>query len=91
MSGLQQGRVFNVMESLSLTFLAVQDCYLVLRGKPVFCFSSCNSITEHTQCDIANQPLFLPSNVTLSIHARKQILIFETNRNLKMVKKIQIN
>lgn len=80
MSGLQQGRVFIVMESLSLTFLAVRDCYLGLRGKPVFSVSSCNNITEHTQCDIANQPLFPPLNTTLSIHARKQILIFESEQ-----------
>lgn len=73
MSGLQQGRVSNTMVAIDLAFLAVRDCYVVLRGKSALSSWSCNNITERMLCDMANYPLFPPLNTPLFIHARKQI------------------
>lgn len=73
MSGLQQGGVFSPTEAINLAFPAGWDCYVLLRGKSVLSFWSCNNITEHMLCNMANYPLFPPLNATVFIHARKQI------------------
>lgn len=89
MSGLQRGRVFNMMEAINIAFPAVQDYYVVLRGKSALSSWSCNNITECMLCDMANYPLFPPLNTILFIHARKHLKFGKLTGILRWVNKLE--
>lgn len=83
MAGLQQETVFSAMGATNLAFLAAQGCSMVLKGKPALSSWSCNNITEHMLCDMANYPLFPPLNTTF-YSFQETFKVWKANRSFKL-------